>query len=95
MAETEGSCLAFLPGEGEIRRVARLLAGRLPPDVRSDPLYGALPFRDQRAAIRPEAEGRKLVLATSIAETSLTIEACGSWSMAARRGARASTRPAA
>jgi ATP-dependent helicase HrpB len=42
--------------------------------VRIRPLYGALPFRDQRAAIRPEAEGRKLVLATSIAETSLTIE---------------------
>jgi ATP-dependent helicase HrpB len=74
MGENGGSCLAFLPGEGEIHRVAALLAGRLPPDVRIRPLYGALPFRDQRAAIRPEAEGRKLVLATSIAETSLTIE---------------------
>jgi ATP-dependent helicase HrpB len=74
MAENDGSCLAFLPGEGEIRRVANLLNGRLPADIRIRPLYGALPFRDQRAAIRPEAEGRKLVLATSIAETSLTIE---------------------
>jgi ATP-dependent helicase HrpB len=74
MTQTEGSCLSFLPGEGEIRRVARLLDGRLPGDVHIRPLYGALPFKDQRAAIRPETEGRKLVLATSIAETSLTIE---------------------
>jgi ATP-dependent helicase HrpB len=57
MAENEGSCLAFLPGEGEIRRVARLLAGRLPGDMQIRPLYGALPFREQRAAIRPEIGG--------------------------------------
>ncbi|EAR51453.1 ATP-dependent helicase HrpB [Oceanicola granulosus HTCC2516] len=74
LAETEGGVLAFLPGEGEIRRVAGLLAPRLPGDVRLRPLYGALPFAEQRAAVRPEPEGRKLVLATSIAETSLTIE---------------------
>jgi ATP-dependent helicase HrpB len=72
--EAPGGCLAFLPGEREIRRVAALLERRLPADIRLRRLYGALPFRDQRAAIRPEAEGRKLVLATSIAETSLTIE---------------------
>src|SRR6056297_1645796 len=74
MGEGDGSCLAFLPGEAEIRRVARLVAPRLPGDVHVRPLYGALPFAEQRAAIRPEPGGRKLVLATSIAETSLTIE---------------------
>lgn len=74
MAEVAGGCLVFLPGEGEIRRVAAALAGRLPPEVVIRPLYGALKLAEQRAAIRPEATGRKLVLATSIAETSLTIE---------------------
>jgi len=74
LSDAPGGCLAFLPGEGEIRRVAALLNGRLPGDVHLRPLYGALPFAEQRAAIRPEAQGRKLVLATSIAETSLTIE---------------------
>ncbi|TNF18198.1 MAG: ATP-dependent helicase HrpB [Rhodobacteraceae bacterium] len=72
--ETTGGVLVFLPGEGEIRRCQGLLQGRLPGDCRLHPLYGALPFARQRAAIRPEAEGRKVVLATSIAETSLTIE---------------------
>lgn len=73
LEEAEGSVLAFLPGEGEIRRVAGALAGRVGgADMR--PLYGALPFAEQRAAIAPQAGGRKIVLATSIAETSLTIE---------------------
>ncbi|TQM91959.1 ATP-dependent helicase HrpB [Roseinatronobacter monicus] len=72
-AEGEGSVLAFLPGEGEIRRVASALEGRVgDADIR--PLYGALPFAQQRAAIAPMAAGRKIVLATAIAETSLTIE---------------------
>ncbi|SDY74324.1 ATP-dependent helicase HrpB [Citreimonas salinaria] len=74
LAETEGGVLAFLPGEGEIRRTEAALKGRLPAGVRLRPLFGALPFKDQRAAIRPEPEERKLVLATAIAETSLTIE---------------------
>lgn len=74
MAEVEGGCLTFLPGEGEIRRVEAALQGRLPKDVVVRPLYGAMTLADQRAAIRPETQGRKLVLATSIAETSLTIE---------------------
>lgn len=69
-AETAGDILAFLPGEGEIRRVQGLL--RL-PGVTVRPLYGALPFDQQRAALAP-GEGRKCVLATAIAETSLTIE---------------------
>jgi ATP-dependent helicase HrpB len=72
--ETEGGILVFLPGEGEIRRVERLLSGRLPTDCVIRPLFGAMDFAAQRAAIRPAEQGRKVVLATSIAETSLTIE---------------------
>ncbi|MEL7396626.1 MAG: DEAD/DEAH box helicase, partial [Pseudomonadota bacterium] len=74
LQRTEGGLLVFLPGEGEIRRVAERLKGDLPSDVQLRPLYGAWPFKDQRAAITPLRDGRKLVLATSIAETSLTIE---------------------
>lgn len=72
--ETTGGILAFLPGEGEIRRTEALLKPRLPPDTHLRPLFGAMDLSAQRAAIRPEQAGRKLVLATSIAETSLTIE---------------------
>ncbi len=74
VGETEGGVLVFLPGEGEIRRTEALLRGRLPADCVLRPLFGAMPFSAQRAAIRPETGGRKIVLATSIAETSLTIE---------------------
>jgi ATP-dependent helicase HrpB len=74
VAETEGGVLVFLPGEGEIRRTAALLKGRLPADCEVRPLYGALPFAAQRAAIGPVAKDRKVVLSTAIAETSLTIE---------------------
>ncbi|WP_417629091.1 ATP-dependent helicase HrpB [Pararhodobacter aggregans] len=73
LSETEGGVLVFLPGEGEIRRVAALLAPRLTPDVALQPLYGAMDFALQRAALAPLTSGRKLVLATAIAETSLTI----------------------
>ncbi|NBV62535.1 MAG: DEAD/DEAH box helicase, partial [Rhodobacteraceae bacterium] len=70
--ETDGGILAFLPGQGEIARTAALLD--LPRAIRLHQLYGAMPLAAQRAAITPEADGaRKLVLATSIAETSLTI----------------------
>ena len=73
--ETQGGVLAFLPGEGEIRRTEALLAKSISKDVNLRPLFGAMKFQDQRAAIQPETEGRrKVVLATSIAETSLTIE---------------------
>lgn len=72
--EAEGSLLAFLPGEGEIRRVETALRGRLPDDCTVHPLFGAMDFTAQRAAIAPAKTGRKIVLATSIAETSLTIE---------------------
>jgi len=68
-----GSLLVFLPGEGEIRRAQTLLSARLPDSCTLRPLFGAMPFAAQRAAIRPATEGRNVVLATSIAETSLTI----------------------
>ncbi|KQP55086.1 ATP-dependent helicase HrpB [Methylobacterium sp. Leaf108] len=70
-----GSVLAFLPGQGEIRRVAGLLDGRVPADTEVAPLYGALTPAEQDRAVSPAPAGRrKVVLATSIAETSLTIE---------------------
>lgn len=72
--ETKGGILVFLPGAGEIERTKALLETKLPKDCVLQPLYGALPFADQRRAILPLAKGRKVVLATSIAETSLTIE---------------------
>ena len=77
LAEEPGSVLAFLPGQAEIRRVAERLEGRLAgrPDVDLAPLYGALDMREQDRAVSPSPPGRrKVVLATSIAETSLTIE---------------------
>ena len=76
IAATQGGVLVFLPGEGEIKRVEALLSKRLPPDCAIRPLYGAMDFAAQRAAIAPVTQPgtRKIVLATSIAETSLTIE---------------------
>lgn len=74
LGETEGGVLVFLPGEGEIRRVEGLLKSRLPPNCQLRPLFGAMDFAAQRAAIAPCRQGRKVVLATSIAETSLTIQ---------------------
>lgn len=68
--ETEGGILVFLPGEGEIRRVEAQLSNL--PGCTLRPLFGAMDFAAQRAALSP-AGGRKIVLATSIAETSLTI----------------------
>jgi len=70
-----GSLLLFLPGVGEIQRVQEQLASRVGSDVLLCPLYGALSLTDQRQAILPAPQGkRKVVLATNIAETSLTIE---------------------
>ncbi len=68
-----GGVLAFLPGEAEIRRLDALLKDRLPPGCVTAPLFGSMDFAAQRAAISPATTGRKLVLATSIAETSLTL----------------------
>jgi ATP-dependent RNA helicase HrpB len=71
-----GSILVFLPGAREIRRVERFLAERIQdPDIIMAPLFGAMEGGDQDLAIAPAPQGkRKIVLATSIAETSLTIE---------------------
>ena len=74
--EEAGSVLAFLPGQGEIHRTAQRLSERLrDPAVEVAPLYGALDKAVQDRAIEPAVPGRrKVVLATSVAETSLTIE---------------------
>jgi ATP-dependent helicase HrpB len=75
LREESGSLLLFLPGVGEIQRVQQQLQERVAGDVQLCPLYGALPLSEQRKAILPAAPGtRKVVLATNIAETSLTIE---------------------
>ncbi len=76
LGEHSGDILVFLPGAAEIRRVDALLAERgLPPDTFVAPLYGNLPNDAQDRAILPAPPGRrKVVLATPIAETSLTIE---------------------
>jgi len=73
LRENEGDVLAFLPGAGEIRRVERLLnEASLSADVL--PLYGELSAAEQDRAVSPGGVRRRVVLATSIAETSLTIE---------------------
>ncbi len=73
LRETEGGVLAFLPGEAEIRSAERALDD-LPPGHLVLPLYGNLAFEAQKAAIAAPPPGqRRIVLATSIAETSLTI----------------------
>ncbi|MDO5631749.1 MAG: ATP-dependent helicase HrpB [Paracoccus sp. (in: a-proteobacteria)] len=69
-ADMGGTVLVFLPGEGEIRRVAGMLGGT---GCEVLPLYGALDGRAQRAALAPPGSRRRIVLATAIAETSLTI----------------------
>ena len=76
LREESGSVLVFLPGEAEIRAAAEALrAETLPPAVRVAPLYAALDRREQDFAVAQPAPGtRKVVLATSIAESSLTIE---------------------
>ena len=69
LPQTDGAILCFLPGAGEIRRTAALLK----TDAPVLPLYGALTFAEQQKALKPTGSAR-VVLATSIAETSLTIE---------------------
>ncbi len=76
LGETDGDMLIFLPGAGEIRACSEAI-GKMPVVRRAEiaihPLYGDLPFEEQERAILP-SEKRKIVLATNIAETSLTIE---------------------
>jgi len=72
LGQGQGDALVFLPGAGEIARVAERLAGRTEAALR--PLHGAMPFAEQRRALLPEPDGRRrVVLATAIAETSLTV----------------------
>ena len=74
LSETEGDILAFLPGSAEIRACSALLADELRSSpVSVSPLYGDLSFHEQEKAVQPSSR-RKVVLATNIAETSLTIE---------------------
>ncbi|ABK43601.1 ATP-dependent helicase HrpB [Magnetococcus marinus MC-1] len=74
LAQERGDLLAFLPGAGEIRRVEAALRSGLPDDVTLLPLYGELGMQAQDRAVRPWLEGgRRVILATDIAETSLTI----------------------
>lgn len=75
LQEQEGDVLVFLPGQGEIMRCAEMLQESAGKAVSVFPLYGNLPPAEQRRAIMPSTKGeRKVVLATPIAETSLTIE---------------------
>lgn len=76
LREHEGDALVFLPGAGEIRRVAETLAGTLPAgEFAVQPLFGELGAAEQDAALLPDPRGRrKVVVATNIAETSLTID---------------------
>jgi len=76
VTDTEGGILVFLPGEAEIRRTKAALQDHLPKTCVLRPLLGNLPFAEQQLAIQPEAQKnmRKIVLATAIAETSLTIQ---------------------
>jgi ATP-dependent helicase HrpB len=77
LKETEGDILVFLPGSGEIRSAVKDLHEELQSAERGislHPLYGDLPFEEQERAIQPSKDKRKIVLATNIAETSLTIE---------------------
>ncbi|WP_028080889.1 ATP-dependent helicase HrpB [Solimonas soli] len=73
--ETSGDVLAFLPGAREIRAAQGLLSARLGERVAVRPLYGELSSDEQDLALRPDADGRrKIILATNIAQTSLTVE---------------------
>ncbi len=74
LSEQQGDVLVFLPGAGEIKSVASLLEAEI-ISTHVVPLYGDLSFKKQQEAILPHPQGqRKVVLATSLAETSLTIE---------------------
>ncbi len=77
LQDTQGDILVFLPGSGEIRSCVKELHASLDVNdslIALHPLYGDLPFEEQERAIMPSKDRRKIVLATNIAETSLTIE---------------------
>ncbi len=78
LAEQRGDLLVFLPGIGEIRRMTKALQSCIDGEILLCPLYGDLNKEQQTQAIQPDSNGRRrIVLATSIAETSLTIEGIG------------------
>jgi ATP-dependent helicase HrpB len=75
LAAHPGDVLVFLPGVADLQRIEKKLIDSLPPTTDLHLLHGELPLEAQQAALRPAAAGRrKVILATSIAETSLTIE---------------------
>lgn len=74
LEDQQGDALVFLPGAGEIRRTQDLLEGMFSGSIDVLPLYGDLPWESQQRAIQPGSGKRRVVLATPIAETSLTIE---------------------
>lgn len=77
LVQSPGNILVFLPGQGEIRRVQEALYSSTKnneSELSVFPLYGSLPFKEQEKAILDNQKNRKIVLATDIAETSLTIE---------------------
>ena len=94
LARHEGDVLVFLPGAREIRRAASLLENAIDGAVDVRPLFGMLDAREQDAAIAPSPPGRrKIVIASAIAETSLTIEGVrvvvdSGWSRVPRYSAR-------
>ncbi|MGB4336215.1 MAG: ATP-dependent helicase HrpB, partial [Chromatiaceae bacterium] len=77
LADHSGDLLAFLPGAGEIERVRERLAGLIDPGIQILPLHGALPVAAQDLALGPGDGRRRLVLATDLAETSVTIPGIG------------------
>lgn len=74
LAEQSGDVLVFLPGVAEIERTARLMESRLPPGVELHRLHGGASSAAQRAATAPAGVTRRLILSTSLAETSITID---------------------
>ncbi|WOE74270.1 ATP-dependent helicase HrpB [Alterisphingorhabdus coralli] len=75
LEETEGDILCFLPSIGDIRATERRLTDMVDDRIAIVPLHGGLSSGEQRRSIRPDTDGRrKLILATNIAETSLTID---------------------
>jgi ATP-dependent helicase HrpB len=90
LAASSGDVLAFLPGAREIREAQRILESRLDARHVVRPLYGELPPAEQDLALQPDASGRrKVILATNIAQTSLTVEGVhtvvdGGWVRVAR-----------
>ena len=74
LKETDGDVLVFLPGEREINKASAQLKNQLPKSCVVRPLFGNLSYSNQKLAISPDSRNRKIILATAIAETSLTIE---------------------